>query len=186
RPARAVLIGEHADTGAVSNQVSVIGEIHDRGTKFEHAAIVRYRYALGDARIDLDIERQVPGIRKSASKSASIDPIDAERESMPVVNDPGGIGECLVVIQKDIVTADVLQFVRREVELSGLHLRTLRDAIGEVLVGVDIFVSVRTRELDSPNAPLVIVECFEDKRRPELALVDKLRRLLVIGIDADV
>src|SRR5208283_2071031 len=89
RPARAVLIGKHADPGAVANQVSVIGEIHDRGAKFEHASIVGQGHALGNACIDLDIERQVPGISESASKSASVNPIDAERESMPVVNDSG-------------------------------------------------------------------------------------------------
>ena len=138
------MIGEYADTGAISNQVSAIGEIHDRGAKFEHASIVGQWYALGDARIDLDIERQVAGIRESASESASVNPVDAERESAPIVNGAGGIGERLVVIQKDIMTADVLQFVGCEVELPRFHLRALRDAIGEVIVGVKIFVSVRT------------------------------------------
>src|SRR5580658_8909193 len=46
--ARTVLIGKHADSGAVSYQVSAIGEIHDRAAKFQHAAIVGYRHALGD------------------------------------------------------------------------------------------------------------------------------------------
>ena len=85
------------------------------------------------------------------------------------------------MIEKDIVTADVLQFVGREVELPRFHLRALRDAIGEVVVRVDIFVSVRAGELGSPHAALVVVEGFEDQCRPELALVDQIGRLLVVA-----
>src|SRR5271154_6040774 len=40
RPSRTELIRENADTSAISDQVSMIGEIHDRAAKFEHAAIV--------------------------------------------------------------------------------------------------------------------------------------------------
>ena len=82
------------------------------------------------------------------------------------------------MIEKDIVTADVFQLVGREVELPRFHLRALRDAIGEVLVGVDIFVGVRAGELGSPHAALVVVERFENQCRPELPFVDQLGAFL--------
>src|SRR5271154_1550715 len=186
RAARAELIGEHADTGAVSYQISPIGEIHDRAAKFEHAAIVGYRHALGDAGVDLDIEWQVSRVGEAGSKSAAVDPVNAEHPATQIVRCSGGVRKRLIVIQKNIVTVDVFQFVRREVELPRFHLRALRDAVGEVVVHVDVFVAVRAGELGSPHAALVVVEGLEDKRRAELAFVDQIGRLLVVRIDPDV
>src|SRR5580692_8577051 len=99
-------------------------------------------YALGDAGVELDIEWQVSRVGEATSQPALVDPVEAEHPTLPVVNDAGGIGERLVVIQKDIVAADVLQFGRVEVELPRFHLRTLRNAIGEVLVCINILVCV--------------------------------------------
>ena len=62
----------------------MVGEIHDRAAKLEHAAIVGYRHALGDAGVDLDIEWQVSGVGEAGSKSAAVDPVDAEHPSMPL------------------------------------------------------------------------------------------------------
>src|SRR5260370_288553 len=104
--------------------------------------MVRDRYALADSPVDLDVVRQVSRVSETGSKPASVDSVNAEGESMPVVNDSGGVRERLVVIQKDIVTVDELQFRRAEVELTRFHLRPLRDAPGEIIVCVYIVVRV--------------------------------------------
>ena len=90
------------------------------------------------------------------------------------------------MIEEDIVIADIFEFVGFEIELPGLDLGALRDAVVEVLVQIEIFVSVRAGLLDAVNAALGVVEGLKDKRGPELAFVDQIARLLVVGVDSDI
>src|SRR5580704_2564824 len=88
------------------------------------------------------------------------------------------------MIQEYIMTSYIGQFVRREVELSGHHIRALRHAIVEVCIRIQILVAVGTGEFNSVHAPLVIVEGLEYQRGTELPFVDKVAGLLVVGIDS--
>src|SRR5208337_1842132 len=83
-PARTVLSGENADTRAVTNLIGAVVEIHHRAAQFDRAGL-RQLEALGDAGVDLDVVGQITGIREFVSKSAAINPIDAESESLPAI-----------------------------------------------------------------------------------------------------
>src|ERR1700733_14020037 len=82
------------------------------------------------------------------------------------------------------MTSYIGQFVRREVELSGYHIRALRHAIVEVCVRIQIPAAVGTGEFNSVHPSLVIVEGLEYQRGAELPFVDKVAGLLVVGIDS--
>ena len=84
------------------------------------------------------------------------------------------------------MTADKIESVGREIELSGFDLGALRDAIREILVQIQIFMGVRPGLLDAINPALGVVEGLKDERGPELPLVDEVARLFVVGIDSDV
>src|SRR5258708_20674526 len=81
---------------------------------------------------------------------------------------------------------DEFQPVRGEVELSGLYLGPLRDAVGEICVGVEIFVTVGTGELCSVNPSLSVVKGLKNQRRTKLPFINQITRLLVVGIDANI
>src|SRR5882757_1324477 len=147
RAARTELGRENTDPAAVANLINFVVQIHDCATNF-NCASASHLDPLGYSRIDLDVIREISGIGEVFSESAAIDAIDAEHEALPVVNGADRVGEGLIVIQKNIVAIDKFQFVRSEVELTRFNLGSLRDAVGEIFVGVKIFMSVRTGELD--------------------------------------
>ena len=80
--------GENADAGAVANLVRTVVEIDYRGTHF-HRASFGHDEAFGYARINLDVVRQISGVGEAGPESAAVDSIDAERESLPVVDCAG-------------------------------------------------------------------------------------------------
>ena len=82
--------------------------------------------------------------------------------------------------------ADIFELIGREIELPGLDLGALRDAVVEVLVRIQIFVGIRAGVLDAVNAAFRVVEGFENQRGSELAFVDQVGGLLVVRIDSDI
>ena len=131
---------------------------------------------LRDTGVDLDVVRQVAGVGEAGSEPTAVDSVDAEREPLPSVDGAGRGGEGLVVIQEDIVSSDEIEFIGREIELPGLDLGALRDAVVEVLVQIQVFVSVRAGLFDAVDAAFGVVEGLKDKGGPELSLVDQVAR----------
>src|SRR5579871_5929523 len=83
-----VLGGKDADSRTIADLVGAVVEIDHRGTDFDRTRM-RKNHAPGDAGVDLDVARQVPGIGEAASKSAAVDSVDAEAEALPAINRPG-------------------------------------------------------------------------------------------------
>src|SRR6185437_1452602 len=179
RAARTILRGENADPAAVANLVGAVVEIDYRGAHF-HRAGAGQNQAFSDAGVDLDVVRQVSCVGEAASEPAAVYSVHAEREPKPVVDCAGRGGEGLIVIEEDVVTTDVFEFSGRKIELPGLDLGALRDAVVKVFVQIQIFVSVRAGLLDLIYAALGVVEGLENQRRAELSLVYQVGSLLVV------
>src|ERR1700687_1956876 len=105
RASRTILGCENADPGAITNLINFIVQIYDRAAYFK-CTCVAHLDTLGNSGIDLDVIGEIPGIGEILSKSAPVNSIDAEHESLPIVNGADRVGECLIVIQKNIVAID--------------------------------------------------------------------------------
>src|SRR5258708_17523748 len=103
--ARTELRCESADPGAITNHIGPIVEVHDRAPDNKCTRAVGLD-ALADPGVELDVIREVAGIGEAAPEPAAVDAVQTEHPSLPVVNGAGGVGEGLIVIEKNIVRVD--------------------------------------------------------------------------------
>ena len=102
----------------------------------------------------------------------------------------------LIVVGVDPVAVDILQLgetaeigERRDVVeqiLIGHHLGRFLLADGKIAVGLEIAAAIFGAELDAFVDALGVIEGAEHQRLAEIAVVEKIRRDLVVGVDAEI
>ncbi len=87
------------------------------------------------------------------------------------------------MVQVNVVIRHVGQVVGAEVELAGFEAFADRPLEREVAVRLEGPARVVPGKFHAVHLPVTIVEGRQDDRRAELALIDEMGRLLVIGVN---
>src|SRR5690348_4621260 len=102
----------------------------------------------------------------------------------PFAGSAGGAGVLLLVIEGYVVIGNVGEIVGAEVELRRFDLLAARSLGGEVEVSREMSARVAFREFGAVLLAMTVIERRQDDRRAELAFIDEVHRLLVVGVNA--
>ena len=111
-----------ANAAAVTQFVDLVENVYDIETDFERGLLRKLDPA---RRADVECLVRIVLLRVSetAAQSIAIKPVDRRSPVLPRVRNAGGAGETLIMIEKDPVLPDVIEFVPVEKELGGTDVR---------------------------------------------------------------
>src|SRR5262249_53913471 len=177
------LRGEDAYATSVAQLIDLVENVHDIETDFE-GGLLRELDSPRQADVECLIRMTLVGIGETGGQSVSVEPVNGAPPIIPRIRNTSRAGETLIVVEKDPVVSNVIEFVPAEEKLRGTDVGSARPSVSGVEIGRERTLIVVCGKFGSVNLAALVVERRKNKRFAELPFIQHRVRALVETVDA--